>query len=108
MTGMQMPTAGVQNNPCASDSNTRWDSYPPRAMRSDRAAAYLDMSQSSFLRLVADKVFPPGFQIRGMTMWDRYDLDTSFENIKVSKRPEPRNSINELLGITHEPETCER
>lgn len=75
--------------------------YPPRAMRSDRAAAYLGMSQASFLRLVADNVFPQGVPIRGMIVWDRYDLDAAFENLKQQgeAKAKPRNSINEILGI---------
>lgn len=76
--------------------------YPPRGMRSDRAAAYLGMSEASFLRLVADKVFPPGIPIRGMVVWDRFDLDTSFENLKSDHLRKPRNSMDEALGINRD------
>ena len=42
--------------------------YPPRAMRGDRAAAYLDMSLASFLRLVEEKALPAGVHIKGMVV----------------------------------------
>lgn len=74
--------------------------YPPRAMRIDRAAAYLDMSESSFLRLVAEKELPPGVEIRGMVSWDRYELDAAFENWKARRREKKRNTFNEALGIS--------
>jgi predicted DNA-binding transcriptional regulator AlpA len=80
--------------------------YPPRGMRGDRAAAYLGMSETTFLRLVAEKVFPPGIPIKGIVVWDRYDLDNAFENLKtgaVKKRP--RNSMDELLGISDDEES---
>lgn len=72
--------------------------YPPRGMRLNRAAAYLDMSPSSFLRLVDDGIMPPGVPVKGMTVWDRRDLDAAFENLKDAKR-RPRNSADEALGI---------
>ena len=70
--------------------------YPPRAMRADRAAAYLDMSSSSFLKLVDEGVLPAGVHIKGMVVWDRYELDAAFENIKSC---DSGNSMHKLLGI---------
>jgi predicted DNA-binding transcriptional regulator AlpA len=67
-------------------------------MRCDRAAAYLDMSEASFLRLVADSDLPPGIQIKGMTVWDRHELDAAFENWK-SRRTAKSNTFNKVLGI---------
>jgi predicted DNA-binding transcriptional regulator AlpA len=52
--------------------------YPPRAMKADRAAAYLDMSRSKFLELVARAVLPKPKIIDGMRMWDRLALDATF------------------------------
>src|SRR6266849_1948970 len=54
--------------------------YPPRAMRADRAAAYLSMSQSTFLRLVEEKLLPEPVKIKGMVSWDRLELDAAYEN----------------------------
>lgn len=78
-------------------AKSRMDSvYPPRGMRCDRAAAYLDMSESSFLRLVAEGDVPPGVPVKGMIVWDRYELDAAFENFKA-KRKTDRNSFDEAL-----------
>ena len=72
--------------------------YPPRAMRADRAAAYLAMSESSFLRLVEEKLMPDPVPIKGMVMWDRLELDAAFENFK-DPRPSPKNTMHQILGI---------
>jgi predicted DNA-binding transcriptional regulator AlpA len=72
--------------------------YPPRGMRADRAAAYLSMSQSTFLRLVEEKLMPEPVKIKGMTTWDRLELDAAFDNLK---NPEPGsgNTMHKILGI---------
>jgi predicted DNA-binding transcriptional regulator AlpA len=49
--------------------------YPPRILRSDRAAAYLSMSESNFLELVKAGRLPKGKKLRGITFWDRLSLD---------------------------------
>jgi predicted DNA-binding transcriptional regulator AlpA len=72
--------------------------YAPRGMRADRAAAYLDMSTSSFLRLVERKSLPQGIIIGGMTIWDRLELDAAFDNLK-NPGPEPENSMHKILGM---------
>ncbi|MEY9238745.1 putative DNA-binding transcriptional regulator AlpA [Bradyrhizobium japonicum] len=69
--------------------------YAPRGMRAPTAARYLDMSESSFLRLVSEGRFPSGIKIDGMVVWDRYDLDIAFENIKTRKR----NTFAVALGL---------
>lgn len=69
-------------------------SYPPRAMRSERAAAYLDISMSSFLQLVADGVLPKSVKIGGMVVWDRNDLDAAFEDLKSGAA---ENTVHKLL-----------
>ncbi len=55
-------------------------SYPPRAMRSERAGAYLSMSESNFLRLVKVGRLPKGKRLDGMVFWDRVALDSFVEN----------------------------
>jgi predicted DNA-binding transcriptional regulator AlpA len=72
--------------------------YPPRGMRADRAAAYLDMSETSFHTLVAEGELPAGVRIRGMTVWDRLELDAAFENFKA-KRQARGNTVAAALGI---------
>jgi predicted DNA-binding transcriptional regulator AlpA len=81
--------------------------YPPRAMRADRAAAYLGMSRASFLRLVDDRVLPKSVRITaGMALWDRLELDAAFEAMKErGHRPDTgKNSMHQILGITHDDE----
>jgi hypothetical protein len=52
--------------------------YPPRAMKADRAAAYLDMSRSKFLELVDAERLPKPKIIDGIRVWDRLALDAAF------------------------------
>jgi hypothetical protein len=70
--------------------------YPPRGMRADRAAAYLGMSTSSFLRLVGTSL-PSGVPIGGMMIWDRLELDAAFDNLKNPDTSQ--NSMHKILGI---------
>jgi predicted DNA-binding transcriptional regulator AlpA len=56
-------------------------SYPPRLLRADRAAAYLGMGQSTFLRMVSEGVLPKPKRIRGVVAWDRFTLDTYVDGI---------------------------
>jgi predicted DNA-binding transcriptional regulator AlpA len=72
--------------------------YPPRAMRSDRAAAYLAMSQSTFLRLVEEKLLPEPVKIKGMVSWDRLELDAAYENFKGDDGDDG-NTMHKILGI---------
>jgi predicted DNA-binding transcriptional regulator AlpA len=79
----------------AKPAKSRETEYPPRGMRVDRAAAYLDMSRSSFQRLVDEKLLPPGKPIKGMVVWDRRELDAAFEDLGH----EERNTADVALGI---------
>jgi predicted DNA-binding transcriptional regulator AlpA len=54
--------------------------YPPRILRADRAAAYLSMSESHFLKLVAEGRLPKGKHLGGITFWDRAMLDAFVDN----------------------------
>jgi predicted DNA-binding transcriptional regulator AlpA len=54
--------------------------YPPRILRSDRAAAYLSMSESHFLKLVAAGRLPKGKKLGGIKFWDRAMLDAFIDN----------------------------
>lgn len=74
--------------------------FSPRAMRLPQAAYYLSMSETSFLRLVDDKQMPRPVKIKGMTVWDRLDLDAAFDDIKLGSARKSRNSMHALLGIT--------
>jgi predicted DNA-binding transcriptional regulator AlpA len=74
--------------------------YPPRGLRAPRAAAYLGMGESSFLALVADATLPKPKRIRGMTIWDRLELDAAFEALTDEEQIRRRNSIDEYLKET--------
>ena len=50
-------------------------SYPPGALRADRAAAYLSMSTSKFLELVDQGRLPKGKKLDGIVFWVRRTLD---------------------------------
>jgi predicted DNA-binding transcriptional regulator AlpA len=62
---------------------------PPRAMRTERAAAYLDMSRTKFLELVEAERLPKPKIIDGIRAWDRLELDAAFEDF-----PEHTDSDN--------------
>lgn len=80
--------------------------YPPRAMRAERAAAYLDMSMSKFLKLVEERRMPEPVRIDGVVTWDRVELEAAYETFKAADRRTPpadqprRNSILAKLGVT--------
>ena len=79
--------------------------YPPRAMRADRAAAYLGISRASFLRLVDDRVLPKSIRISGMAVWDRLELDAAFDALKDrGMHPSGQNTMHRILGIRHDHE----
>jgi predicted DNA-binding transcriptional regulator AlpA len=74
--------------------------YPPRAMKADRAAAYLDMSRSKFLELVARGDLPKPKIIDSMRMWDRLALDAAFSEFQESQDDGTlarRNSFDDAL-----------
>ena len=74
--------------------------YPPRAFRANRAAAYLSMAPSTFLKLVEEGVMPRGIKCKGMTMWDRLELDAALENLKEREGARRGNPIEEHYGIS--------
>src|ERR1700732_1817757 len=75
--------------------------YPPRAMRAEQSADYLSMSRSMFLKLVDEGKMPKPLKVGTMAMWDRYDIDHAFEDLKRDKgEPKPgENTMHKLLGI---------
>lgn len=54
-------------------------SYPPGALRADRAAAYLSLSTSKFLELVDQGRLPRGKKLDGIRFWVRRELDEFIE-----------------------------
>jgi predicted DNA-binding transcriptional regulator AlpA len=68
--------------------------YPPRALRVDRAAAYLSISPDAFLRLVKEGLLPEPVKIGGITTWDRLELDSAYDALKGDDR---ENTIHRTL-----------
>jgi len=73
--------------------------YPPRTFRADRAAAYLSMATSTFLKLVEEGIMPKGIKVHGMTMWDRFELDAALDNLKERERDRRHNPIEQHYGV---------
>lgn len=70
--------------------------YPPRAMKAERAAAYLSMSRSKFLELVDHGKLPKPIHIDGMVLWDRLALELAFE--EMASDGERPNSFDAIIG----------
>jgi len=68
--------------------------YPPRMMRLARAAAYLDVSASAFLRMVEEGAMPKPIVHHGVRMWDRIDVDAAIDDLK-----EPTNTYDKIMRI---------
>ena len=75
--------------------------YPPRAMKAERAAAYLDMSRSKFLELVEADRLPKPKVIDGIRVWDRLALDAAFNDFPDRSDGDSvggqRNTFDEIL-----------
>jgi predicted DNA-binding transcriptional regulator AlpA len=82
--------------------------YPPRLMREDRAAAYLDMSRMTFRRRVAEGLLPAPIRLHGVVLWDRLELDAACEDFKAAQqRTENRNTAHALLDREQQESTDE-
>lgn len=69
--------------------------YPPRLLRVERAAAYLAMSTSAFLRLVEEGVLPQPTRIHSIVAWDRHALDAACDSMAAGAAEE--NTVHRLL-----------
>ena len=67
-------------------------SYPPRLLRADRAATYLGMGTSTFLRMVSEGVLPKPKRIKGVVAWDRFALDACVDSID-----DEANTVDRIL-----------
>lgn len=70
-------------------------SYPPRFMRAQRAAQYLDISRSQFLQLVDDGILPRPIRMRGVVLWDREDLEVAVKDLESPRE----NEVQRLLKL---------
>lgn len=70
-------------------------SYAPRALRAERAAAYLGISKTKFFELVDNGRMPAPIAIDGVRVWDRLDLDAAFDAIKTA--PDRVNTCDQVF-----------
>jgi hypothetical protein len=63
--------------------------YAPRGLRRAAAADWVGMSPTKFDELVEAGLMPRGKKVRGCRVWDRYELDTAFENLPDEDEPAP-------------------
>ena len=74
--------------------------YPPRLMRAERAAHYLSMSKSQFLKLVDEGRLPKPKRLGGMVFWDRLKLDNFAEYFEGDDGGESGNPFERMLNNT--------
>jgi predicted DNA-binding transcriptional regulator AlpA len=55
--------------------------FLPRGLRREDAAFYFGVSQSTFDEMVKDGRMPPPKKVGKRTIWDRRQLDASFEDL---------------------------
>ena len=72
--------------------------YLPRGMRVEEAALYLGMGRSKFLQLVCEGRLPKPKAVDGMRIWDRRELDASFDDFAEHADNGRPNSFDEILG----------
>jgi excisionase family DNA binding protein len=75
--------------------------YPPRAMRLDRAAAYLSVSPSTFLQWVDEGKMPQPIRPNGsggVALWDRLAIDIAFEALAAVEEEQGQNSFDKIVA----------
>lgn len=72
--------------------------YPPRALRADRAAAYLSLSTSFFLELVDEGRLPKGKKLKSIVIWDRCELDQFVEHYQ-GEPEDTRTDFERAMGL---------
>jgi excisionase family DNA binding protein len=88
---------GETGKQVAKSDNQRVAAWLPRAMRAEQAAEYLSMSRSMWLKLVAEGKMPPGIKVGSMTLWDRLDVDSAFEDLKQGDGEPGENTVHKRL-----------
>jgi predicted DNA-binding transcriptional regulator AlpA len=69
--------------------------YPPRLMRLGRVASYVDVSPSTFLRMVEEGVMPKPITHKGIRWWDRNDIEACCDDLKEG----PINTYDKVMGL---------
>jgi predicted DNA-binding transcriptional regulator AlpA len=69
--------------------------YPPRLMRLSRVASYVDVSPSTFLRMVEEGMMPKPITHKGIRWWDRNDIEACCDDLKEG----PINTYDKVMGL---------
>jgi predicted DNA-binding transcriptional regulator AlpA len=67
----------------------------PRGLRRAAAAAYIGTGCSKFDELVADGRMPKPKHVDGCVIWDRYELDQSFDALGNSESVNPWDEVED-------------
>jgi predicted DNA-binding transcriptional regulator AlpA len=59
----------------------------PRGLSRIQAASYLGIGTTLFDELVSAGTMPPPRRIKGRVVWDRFELDVSFEALPSDSKP---------------------
>ena len=73
--------------------NTTLLSLEPRGLSRVQAAGYLGVSSSLFDQMVGDGRMPLPKIINSRRVWDRRELDASFEGLPRKEEPDPWDSV---------------
>jgi hypothetical protein len=77
--------------------------YAPRGLRREAAADWIGFSPTKFDELVRAGLMPPGKKVRGCRVWDRYLLDSAFENLPdddASPSLVPKDTADAWSGVS--------
>jgi predicted DNA-binding transcriptional regulator AlpA len=72
-------------------SEARLQTAPRRGLRRDEAAQYLGISPSKFDQLVNDGRMPKPLYVDKCAIWDVWDLDRAFDELKDCGASNPWN-----------------
>lgn len=70
---------------------------PSRGLKREQAAAYIGVSARLFDRMVADGTMPKPRRYGGRTIWDRHQLDLSFDALPGDDSDSTNNSWDRVL-----------
>ena len=69
-------------------------SIEPRGLKRVHAAAYVGVSPSLFDEMVADGRMPHPKQVNSRKVWDRRELDVSFDALPKKEAADPWDSLS--------------
>lgn len=71
------------------------ESSDHRWMSIETAAAYADISQATFLKLVEEGKFPKPFNVYSLVRWSKYALDAAMSEFE--RGADERNTMHDAL-----------